>query len=402
MIQAEEMVAESPRPATWMRLESIRDGAVFAGYRAEWGSLLEASSAGVFNAWEWLYPWYRRIGPDRELMILTARDERGLLLGLMPLCLERVKAAGRRLRRLAWLGETYVGSDYLDVVARRGLEEPVTRTFAAAIQAARGQWDVLDLVDLEQDSATLRILRETFPAEGYHFEVTERFTCPFQAFIPGEPFEEYLRKTGRRDNYLRRRKWLERQPGYEVRQATAPGELAGPMADFFRLHALRWASDGGSHGIRGKSVEAFHRDATQYLAERGWLRLYTLRLEGKALASVYGIVHRGKFIYYQSGYDPAWRSKSVGLVLVGETFREAIEQGLSEYDFLRGTEAYKADWTHQERKTVAVRIIPRRSRGVWLAREEEAGRLLRGLAKRALPPAAVEQIRRLRRRRSMI
>ena len=60
------------------------------------------------------------------------------------------------------------------------------------------------------------------------------------------------------------------------------------------------------------------------------------------VASVYGLVDRGSFIYFQAGYDPEWRNKSVGLVLVGETFKDAIEGGLTEYDFLRGTETYGA------------------------------------------------------------
>ncbi|WP_395857877.1 hypothetical protein [Cystobacter fuscus] len=55
----------------------------------------------------------------------------------------------------------------------------------------------------------------------------------------------------------------------------APGVLAAPLTDFFRLHAMRWELDGGSQDIRSWGVEAFHRDATQLLAERGHLRLYT-------------------------------------------------------------------------------------------------------------------------------
>jgi CelD/BcsL family acetyltransferase involved in cellulose biosynthesis len=113
---------------------------------------------------------------------------------------------------------------------------------------------------------------------------------------------------------------------------------------------------------------------------------------------VYGIVHGGTFHYYQSGFDPAWRSKSPGLVLVGETFRDAMASGLQRYDFLHGTEEYKADWVSKQRKTCSLRLWPRGGKGAWLSRSEQASRAVRKAARSVLPEAWVESLRRLRRR----
>jgi CelD/BcsL family acetyltransferase involved in cellulose biosynthesis len=396
----ESDVTLAPHPSQWLRVDVVHDPAVLAGMRAEWDELLDSSSAGPFNAWEWLYPWCRRIAPDRRPLVFTARDRNGTLMGLLPLGFELRRVLGRLVGRLAFLGETHVGSDYLDVVARRGHEEAVTRTFASALRETHGNWDVLDLTDLREDSLTVQVLRETFP--DLQVRVTDRYLCPYETFTPGEPFEAFLKRTGRRDNYLRRRKWLEKQEGYRIERTDAPGALAGPMTDFFRLHAQRWAADGGSQGIKGKGVESFHRDATQLLAERGRLRLYTMKVGERAVASVYGLIHRDTFIYFQSGYDPAWRGKSVGLVLVGETFKDAIEAGLHEYDFLRGTETYKSDWTTKQRRTVAVRVHSSTGAGSWFTRHEQAARSAREVLKRVLPQDTVERLRRLRRRRAAI
>jgi CelD/BcsL family acetyltransferase involved in cellulose biosynthesis len=368
-----------------------------ARMRAEWTDLLDASGAGLFNAWEWLYPWCRRLAPQREPVILTARDAAGSLVGLMPLGLERRRVLGRRVRRLAFLGETIVGSDYLDAIARRGMEEAVGRAFAQELRAMRGGWDALDLLDLREDSPTVAHLRDAF--RDAPVRVSQRYVCPYETFTPGEPFDAFLSRTGRRDNYLRRRKWLEKQEGYAIERTETAADLAGPLSEFFRLHAARWAADGGSQGIAGPRVEAFHRDATHLLAERGVLRLYTMRVGGRAVASVYGLFHRNAFLYYQSGYDPEWRNRSVGLVLVGETFKDAIEAGLVEYDFLRGTEPYKLDWTRRERRTVAVRVHAGGA-GRWLTRVEDLTRRAREAAARVLPPETVDRIRRMRRRRA--
>lgn len=392
----ESELSPTPKAAKWLQVEVLRSLSALAALRAEWSALHDASHAGPFNAWEWLYPWCRRIAPDRAPYVLTARNREGTLVGLMPLGIEEPRVLGRRVRRLAFLGETHVGSDYLDVVARAGSEEAVTRAFAGALREAEGTWDVLDLTDFREDSLTVRVLRETFSDR--EVRLTERCLCPYETLTPGEPFDAFLKRTARRDNYLRRRKWLEKQDGYRVERTDTPGELAGPMTDFFRLHAARWAADGGSSGIKGHGVEAFHRDATQYLAERGRLRLYTMRVGGRAVASVYGLVHQGAFIYFQSGYDPEWRARSVGLVLVGETFRDAIAEGLTEYDFLRGTETYKSDWVTKLRRTVSLRVHSTRGSGRWFTQAEDAARRVRGVVKEVLPEPVVERIRRLRRR----
>jgi CelD/BcsL family acetyltransferase involved in cellulose biosynthesis len=266
----------------------------------------------------------------------------------------------------------------------------------------RDEWDLLDLTDFDEASVTVRVLQGLFAEQGFLVRLSDRFICPHQALDPSEGFDGFLAKTARKDNYLRRRKWLEKQPGYRVEKTTAPDSLAAPLTDFFRLHAMRWEGDGGSQGIKGAGVEAFHRDATALLAEQGWLRMYTLKLGDEALASVYGVVHRGKFTYFQSGYDPAWRSKSVGLVLVGETFKDSFAEGLTEYDFLRGTETYKADWVGSSRRTVALRIHAMKGRGAWLSRHETLARHLRDALKRALPTGWVERIRHRRRRSAAI
>jgi CelD/BcsL family acetyltransferase involved in cellulose biosynthesis len=394
----EAELSPTPSPAHWLDVSAVREPAQLASLRGAWNALLEQSNAGPFNAWEWLYPWCRRIAPDRKPFVMQAKDRTGALVGLLALGLECQWVLGRPVRRLSFLGETHVGSDYLDVVARRGREEEVARLFATALWELRDQWDVLELTDLREDSPTVRVLRETFERARADFQLSTRYVCPYEPLPKGESFDAFLKRTSRRDNFLRRKKWLEKQEGYRIEKTEAPGALAGPLTDFFRLHSARWESDGGSQGIKGKGVESFHRDATQLLAERGRLRMYTMKVGGQAVASVYGILHRDSFIYFQSGYDPAWRNRSVGLVLVGETFRDAIDAGLTEYDFLRGTESYKSDWTTHQRRTVSIRALSPYGGGEWLVRRDEAMKQVRDAAKRVLPDDMVERVRRWRRK----
>lgn len=390
MIREQDLEAQ-PQVSAWTEVKVVTDAAAFAQLRGEWDALLSRSSAGLFNSWGYLYPWYRRIGPDRPLLLLTARNREGRLVGLMPLCFEPKTLFGKPVRRISFLGENHVGADYLDAIAEKGHEEEIARAFVAELKARRSEWDLIDLHDLASTSVTAKIFAEAFAGEA-EVTVADRWECPYERFQPGEGFDAFLKRTGRRDNYLRRKKWLEKQEGYRIVKTEAAHELARPMSEFFRLHAMRWQGDGGSSGIKGKGVEAFHRDATQFLAESGKTRIYTMWIGDKAVASVYGLIDRGTFLYFQAGYDPEWRNKSVGLVLVGETFKDAIEQGFTEYDFLRGTETYKSDWTTQVRKTVTVRIIPPGGMGQTCQRYEAFVRTAKDAAKKLLPMGWVKKI----------
>ncbi len=379
-----------------LQIGLVTDVLGFAAMRSEWGELLDSSGASIFNSWEWLYPWYRRLGADRQLYILTARDEGGRLVGLMPLCLEHRRALGRKLRRLTFLGETHVCGDYMDVVALPERHREVVEAFAEHLRRSQDTWDVLDLADIDSESPTLALLQRSFSAPEYVAELRPGLVCPTMTFRPGETFEDFLRGSSRRENYRRRKKQLEKQPGFSVECIEDPAELARPFSEFLRLHAMRWSGEGGSDGITGHDVEAFHRDATTLLAERGKLRLFVMSVEGKAVASLYALRHGDTFSYYQAGRDPEWQNMSVGLVMLVETFKRAIEEGAATYDFLRGEEPYKADWNNGQRTIVGLRIYPRGGRGSDLGRQERLVASARGLVKRLLSASMLERARRLR------
>src|SRR6185503_20333868 len=151
-----------------------------------------------------------------------------------------------------------------------------------------------------------------------------------------------------------------------------------------------------SDAIDSPDVEAFHRLAARALAERGWARLYILHAEGAPRAALYGFVHGDRFAFYQAGYDPEWRQRSVGTVLLGHIVRECFGEARSEFDFLRGTEPYKLKWANGWRETVRLRARDASLRALI----HDAGRTaywrLREAGKRALPDSALDWARRAR------
>ncbi len=361
----------------------------------EWRDLNRRSRTGtMFLGPEWLEPWWAQFGEGRELATLCVR-EGGRLIGLLPLFIETVRLGGVEVRRLAFLGDGDTGCDDLDLLAEPGREREVIEHCLARLVEL--PWDVCDLDGLWRESFTALHLAQRFPpgtAAGILRDGRVRYVCPY---IPlTGTWEEYLEGLGRRENLRRREKWLYRQPGVSVSCARTPQDAVKATEEFLQLHRARWSVEGGSDGLTDERHETFHRDAAQRLAQAGMLRMYTLYAARRPVASVYGVIHGSKFNYYQSGYDPNWACKSVGLVLLARTVQDAFGEGLKEFDFLRGNEGYKGDWSRGERWTIQIRL--------WRGTRARAARaalgatlFARAAVKAALPQRALGMIRRARR-----
>jgi CelD/BcsL family acetyltransferase involved in cellulose biosynthesis len=382
----------------WVQI--ARDAIALQRLRAEWDRLADEARAGtLFLTHQWLFPWWLHFGAPagRELRVITVRDGAGALVGLLPLFAERARRGGVEVQRLAFLGDGATGCDHLDVLAAPGREADV---LDACLRTLEGmEWDLLDLDGAPRDSALVIELARRWPAMretgGVVRDGRLRFVCPH---IPlQKTYEEFLAALGRRENLRRREKWLHRQPGVSIEVARAPDEVPLALERFFTLHQARWAVDGGSDGLPDGRFPSFHRAAAPSLAERGRLRLYTLFAARRPVASVYGALHGRTFFYYQSGYDPLWAGRSVGLVLLARTVEDAFAEGLGDFDFLRGDEAYKTQWARAQRWTVQARLW-RGRRGRAARAAERMGAGARQALKAALPGSVRDAVREGRRR----
>src|SRR5262249_16044458 len=82
------------------------------------------------------------------------------------------------------------------------------------------------------------------------------------------------------------------------------------------------------------------------------LYLPTLWKADQALAALATLIDRRKrsFLFYMTGRDEAFDGPPPGVILHAYSIRYAIENGFTEYDFLRGNEPYKYSFGVQERR----------------------------------------------------
>lgn len=363
-----------------LRTEVCTDPVAFERLGPEWDDLLDRSrSRSVFLSWGWLYPWWTQFGRSRELRLILVRDSADRLVGLAPLLLGREGVLGS-LRVLRFLGTEAVSSDYLDFIVDPALEPEVVAAIWEALASSASSWDWIRLTDLLDDSLALGPVRSLAEGQGFTSDIVTGQTCPYLALSATR--DEYWKAL--RPNIRRKVRWFE-PVGAVFDTTEAATDLPGALEEFYRLHGARWSSKGLTGNFHDPRVREFHNRVATHLAPLGRMRLYWLRVGGRGIAVLYALDYKGVVSDYQTGFEPVPPEPSVpaikyspGVVLIARCVEDAIDRRSNEFDFLRGPEPYKFQFTGTYRRTFELTLVgPRNATArarFWAHRAERRGR----------------------------
>jgi CelD/BcsL family acetyltransferase involved in cellulose biosynthesis len=300
----------------------------------DWARLAERSR-NPFATPEWIAAWWHHFGRQRPLRVASCRDDVGELRAILPLYLWR----RRPLRMLRFVGHGL--SDELGPICA-----PDDRAFAVAALARA----------LDRDRAAVLIgddLVGTWP--GLRGHVLGREASPVLRFTTSG-WDDYLATRSRKFRSLVRYTLRRLERLHDVRYRLAdPSTIEADLETVFALHEARWGSRSDFAVTR-----SFHRDFAAVAAARGWLRLWLLELDGRAVSAWYGFRFASTESYYQSGRDRTFDHLSVGLALVTHSIAMAQADGVEEYRFLRGGEQYKFRFATEDPGAQTVALAPGR------------------------------------------
>jgi CelD/BcsL family acetyltransferase involved in cellulose biosynthesis len=331
------------------RIELATEIGEVTALAAEWRALAERRG-NAFLTPEWFLAWLRHCGRGWEPYVTVARSPSGTLRGLLPLVSS--KSNGRRELRVCPIGDRF------HPVAAARDEDAVAAAAASAVAPDQGLHSLL-LENVDAEGGWWRELARASPAPLATVERTEA-TLPFVE-LAGMSWDEYLAGRSRqlRSQLGRKLRSLRREHDVRFRRTRRLEEVPADLLTLFRLHDARWAERPESSALADPEIRTFHLEFASAAFERGWLRLYTMEVDGAPIAALYGWLIGGRWSYYQAGFDPAWSRHSPGFLLLGQTISEAIEEGASEYDMLRGDEAFKRRFATSSRAVRTVLLAPR-------------------------------------------
>jgi len=288
----------------------------------------------IFSTPEWNKIWWEEFGHGNYLFVLVFSDPEPV--GIAPLMLSGTEAGGK-LRFVGgddltdYLGPISAGEEYLPKIAD---------ALVQYLKEEMGGWGYLEANCLPVHFGFAEWLVEAADRWGLEFSVVQD---EVSAVLPlPNSFENYLLQLPPRKRHELRRKLrrFEREAPSSTVVTSTEETLKQDVLVFIEMHR-------GSEGLKGKFMAPERADFFARIAESfhptGLLSLDFLEVSGRRIASTVSFRFEDTFYSYNSAYQSDARELAPGLVLAARLIERAIAQGISRFDFLRGSERYKFD-----------------------------------------------------------
>jgi CelD/BcsL family acetyltransferase involved in cellulose biosynthesis len=345
------------RVCSTQELESsvIRNVGDFAALEREWQELYHNSRlATPFQSWAWLYSWWQCYGADYELRLVTVRA-RGLLVGLLPLMLERSRLG---VVRLLFVGSGL--STYLDVIAREGWEGRVAKA-GVEIFPRLGPWQVADLQQLRPDAVSWALCGPWIGLKTYIWQTI----CPVVDF--SRPWDELLTTALNQKQRSNTRRTLRRAEEDGVSRKIVGDEEAEQAARrLVRLHRELWR--GRDRDILPEHLtrrfESHLTAAARRMTASG-LGAISEFWRGDVLLAAHFLILGRDFVggYLAGATGEALRRYSIYPLFMRDGIDLARDRDLAYFDLMAGKAPHKMRWS--SRVIEINRVVLGRNQIVW-------------------------------------
>ena len=337
-----------------LELKVITDSSELETLVDDWERLFQrAQDPSIFSSYEWVATWWAHYGGATRLQIVAAYSG-SELVGIAPMMVEDHVIAGlRAFTRIRFIGAGI--SDRLDFLIAAGTERQVIEGFAKHL--FRQRWDIVDLDEVAEDSATAALLPSMVEQLGARVTLLPHSVCPTIA-LPIH-FNAYFSSRTRdiQRKIKRYRSQSTKEHSFDLKIITREGDLSAGLESFLAMYRNYFSQRAGTSHLTGGQFCAFRRELAPKLARRGRLVLALLQVNGKDVAGQLCFRHGSMWYEYNRCYDLAWKRENVGTALLWEVLRFCVADGCKKYDFLRGLEQYKVDWGAKPRQQLRIRMF---------------------------------------------
>ena len=309
----------------------------------EWERLAQQSQVRPFLWPGWVDAWWRTLGAGKLRIIAVYED--GQLTGVLPL--------RRFLGTWSLIPATHIPLS--GILAANGT---VAKHLARMLfsQAPRR-------VDLSYVSpADMEISLTLKAAEDANYRVLKR-SIPLAETVPYittdgtlEEYESGLRRKFRSE-LRRRRRRLEEEGRLTLEVSDGTERLDELLEEGFRVEGSGWKGAYGTSINSRPALRRFYIKVAHWAVEHDWLRLSFLRLNGRAIAFDYCLEHNDCHYLLKTGYNPAYRKYSPGMILRHLMIARAFSSSIAIYDFCGEDWEWKREWTSTVQERMFLRIF---------------------------------------------
>lgn len=329
-----------------------------ASLKGQWNDLLQQSASHVpFLTFEYLQAWWQTRGggewpQDSTLVIITA-CEGDQLVGAAPL-FQADNILGQPA--LMFVGAIEV-SDFLDFIVKpQDLPGFLTGLLDFLInEDDLPPWDLLNLYNLLKESPTLEALEAEAGRRGWTHQQIHLQPAPYVK-LPGD-YHAYLAGLDKKQRHEIRRKWRNVESSLAKADFYIVEDREHLEAETQTLIDMM-AQDPNKRDFLTDAMRQYLHTIIQTGFDAGWLQLAFFTLDGEKAAAYLSFNYNNRIWCYNSGWEWDYRDFSPGWVLLAYLLEWANDNGIEEFDFMRGDEPYKYKFGGIDRHIYRVTLTP--------------------------------------------
>ena len=335
---------QTPRSSLATDAVEVVDRSGFLALEREWNELVVTTQGEPFYRHEFLRVWMTHFTPKTKVEVLTTRDASGKLAAVFPLMRTRGFVCGLPARLGASTGNAH--SCRFDMLAEDA--SAAGKTFFAHL-AADKSWDVLRIADVPDGGNAWHLYRAA-EAAGFPVGAWESQNSPYLPLPSTYQELQAEMSTGFKANLRRRRRRLEALGTVGVEHVTGGANLQARLDEAFAIERSGWKGRKGTAILQDAKTYGFYCELAHTAAERNYLSLMFLTLNGKSIAFHYGLTYGGVTYVPKLGYDETYKDCSPGLLLMEEGVKDSIARGVRGFDFLGPPGGWKTRWSQKTRR----------------------------------------------------
>jgi CelD/BcsL family acetyltransferase involved in cellulose biosynthesis len=306
---------------------------------AEWEALADRTATSPFARAGWFRVWSYAFGRGRSLIVAVRRD--GKLAAVAPFELH-----GRIVRSATnWHTPEY------ELTAE---DQAAAQTLAAAVLAHRPRR--LELHFLDPQGLALRAFRAAAGEARYRVLLRSVQQSPY---VPtdGDWNDSARRLKALLKETARQRRRLDESGAVSVDMHTGGAGTEQALEACLQLEQAGWKGKRGTAIASRPETRAFYTGLARWAADRGWLRLTLLSLDGRPLAFELNLEAGGSIYSLKTAYDESYRRLAPGKLLSEAIIRDAFERDIRTYECLGAADQYKLQWTNEVRERLVLQAF---------------------------------------------
>lgn len=323
-----------------MQVSLLRELPSDEEFREQWNSLAESMERPqVFYTWEWAQAVCLAYGTQDLFLVVAYRG--GRLTGVAAF-------SATEDGEISFL--TATTADYCEFVSAAEDRAEFVRLTVDLLRAKGIQ--EFRLTNLPALSVTVAALRSAVRNAGYFLYARPAYRC---AQIRLDLQNERLRAEKSARSRQRKSKFQREAGRTEVAHLKSWDAAGASLVEFEIAHVGRFLARGMVSNLAKPERRCFLEELGRLLSRKGWLKISTVNLNGKAIAWNYGMSFGGTWFWYQPAFDNDYQHNAPGNYLLCEIILAAVrDTACHTIDLGLGAEDYKARHANSDTETLYV------------------------------------------------